>query len=117
MSTMIDLTYLKSICDGDTDFMNDMIETFLQGTPDMIKQMKEACQSQDWARLGALAHKVKPSISFMGISSLEALILEIEHSGKDAKNLDKMAGMVEEFEQGCEAAYVELREVMETNNA
>ncbi|WP_053405325.1 Hpt domain-containing protein [Persicobacter sp. CCB-QB2] len=117
MSKLTDLTYLKSVCDGDSSFMTEMIETFLQGTPEIIDQLKVACKNQNWAEVGAVAHKVKPSITFMGIESMKDLILDIEHSGKDARNVEKLMGKIEEFENGCEMAYRELRETIAEINA
>ena len=117
MSKLTDLTYLKSVCDGDQAFMTEMIETFLQGTPELIDQLKVACLNQNWAEVGAVAHKVKPSITFMGIASMKELILDIEHSGKDGREVEKLKGKIDAFEAGCESAFQELKNTIAEINA
>ncbi|MBL3655695.1 PAS domain-containing hybrid sensor histidine kinase/response regulator [Fulvivirga sediminis] len=109
-----DLTYLKSICDGDKTFMRDMIETFLLNTPPTINEMQKWINKAEWLKVGHLAHKIKPSITFMGIDSLKPLIKNIEVYGKDNYKTDLIPTLVDELSEKCQTAYKELRKELET---
>ncbi|UII25240.1 ATP-binding protein [Fulvivirga maritima] len=109
-----DLTYLKSICDGDKTFMRDMIETFLMNTPPTINEMQKWINKAEWFKVGNLAHKIKPSITFMGIESLKPLIKNIEVYGKDNYHTDLIPTLVDELSEKCQVAYKELRKELQT---
>ena len=109
-----DLTYLTSICDGDKTFMRDMVETFLQNTPPTINEMQKWINKAEWSKVGSLAHKIKPSITFMGIESLKPLIKNIEEYGKENYKTDLIPTMVDELSEKCQMAYKELRKNLDT---
>ncbi|MEL7006525.1 MAG: ATP-binding protein, partial [Bacteroidota bacterium] len=70
------LSYLSGVCHGDKDFMRDMIETFITNTPQSLKAMHEAAEKKDWVTVGRNAHKIKPSISFMGLEDLKPIVTQ-----------------------------------------
>lgn len=105
-----DLSYLASICDDDPVFKQEMIETFLKNTPPMIHEMKDLAKISEWKKVGDIAHKIKPSITFMGIHSAKDLILDLEKNGRQHEETDKIASMVNRFEEICNMAFAELLE-------
>jgi PAS domain S-box-containing protein len=75
---LVDLSYLKSVSNNDTDFIREMIVTFLESTPKSIKEIEEHAASGDWSNLGKSIHKIKPSLTMMGMPSLKTKAIEIE---------------------------------------
>ena len=108
------LDYLQDLSEGDEEFIKDMIETFIDTTPDLISQMKEQLNGKDFLGVGQTAHKIKPTITFMGISSLETLIREIEQDGKNNENIGSLTEKITILERNCELAYQELNQVLST---
>ena len=103
-----DLSYLVSLCGNDDDFKTEMIETFLKNTPPLINDMKNYLLDSDWKKIGDIAHKMKPSFSFMGIHTAKELILNIERLGRQMEDVASISTMVLELESICNEAFSEL---------
>src|SRR5690606_32774063 len=58
-----DLAYLRSISDNNQEFLQEMIQTFIQTIPPVLKDMKQSLDRKDWKKLSRLAHQIKPSFS------------------------------------------------------
>lgn len=103
-----DLAYLRSISNDDNSFIREMIETFLSATPGSLKKMDESLKNGDLTTVGMIAHKIKPSLTFMGIDSLKDKVLEIETLGKESREPEKLKAMVSEFIDTIQKAISEL---------
>ncbi len=112
LEKVTDLTYLKNICDGDKDFMKEMITTFLDNTPTALTEMKANSEKNNCLAVSQLAHKIKPSIAFMGIEQGKELIKELENNSEQLLQTNVLKQMVAELDQLCETAYVELKEAL-----
>src|SRR3546814_5312990 len=53
-----DLAYLRSISDNNHEFLREMIDTFVQSMPPVLKEMQQSLQDQDWRKLSRLAHQI-----------------------------------------------------------
>jgi hypothetical protein len=103
-----DLSYLVSICGEDHEFKTEMIETFLKNTPPLINDMKNYLIDSEWKMIGDIAHKMKPSFTFMGIHTAKKLILNIERQGRLFVDVSEIPTMVLELESICNEAFAEL---------
>src|SRR4051812_36262422 len=72
------LDYLKDLSRGDNNFILEMISVFLTQTPESINSLKTHLNNKDWKGVRGVAHKMKPSMTFMGIKELESVIASIE---------------------------------------
>jgi CheY-like chemotaxis protein len=77
-----DLTKLKELSRGDEEFVNNMIEIFLQHTPPALEEIEQALATEDYDTLARIAHRIKPSIESMGISQLDGVAKDIERYAK-----------------------------------
>jgi len=107
---LTDFSYLKNISGNDTSFMFEMIETFVEKTPELLHKMELASSSKNWKMIGSLAHKLKPSVTFMGIHSLKELVIEIEDKGRGNVQTSTLPGLVNKFSPACKDAIAELQE-------
>ena len=114
-SQVTNLKYLKSICDGDTKFMKDMIETFISNTPATINEMQNWSDKADWEIVGQLAHKMKPSITFVGLEQAKTIVKEIEESGKNNIHTDKIPSKINQLGELCQKAFKELKKAIESD--
>ena len=106
---VVDLSYLKDISDNDEEFIKDMILSFMENNPLMIKQIKNAAKDKNWEEVGNIAHRIKPSIVFMGMNSIKDVVETIESSGLKGKNTDQIPGLIAQLEATCSQAYEELK--------
>jgi HPt (histidine-containing phosphotransfer) domain-containing protein len=88
MDVEIDLSYLNEIASGSADFMIDMIDIFLEQTPEYLGQLSEAISAKDWKATGDIAHKIKPTLAFMGVEYAREVMAEIERKARSLDALD-----------------------------
>ena len=74
---------LKQIS-GD-DFINELIDTFLEDTPKMIAEIKSAYAANNIESFRRAAHSMKSNAATFGASQLAALAKELEMLGKENK--------------------------------
>lgn len=107
----IDLTYLNEIAGGDAEFMIDMIDIFMDQTPVYVEQLIVALTEKDWKTVGDLAHKIKPTLAFMGVDQAKDKMAAIEHNARAGTNLETIADDFAEIKTLCENLYVGLEKV------
>lgn len=82
MELTLDLTFIKQISDNDQEFINDVLNTFLNEMPKDIAQMNQAVNNKDIVTIGKMAHKTKSSLQTLGLFELKELALKIEKLAK-----------------------------------
>jgi CheY-like chemotaxis protein len=109
---VIDLSYLTELAEGSEEFIHKMIRAFLVQTPQLIDQMKQGVATGNWQDVRAAAHKMKPSMDFIGIHSLKSVVASIEDNAHAQTDLDKIPTMIAEVETVCEKAMHELESML-----
>jgi HPt (histidine-containing phosphotransfer) domain-containing protein len=86
-----DLTTIYAISDNNPEFLEKLLLVFTDAVGNDITALKVAANNNDWPEVGQLAHKIKPSLSHFGITSLTDIIRGLEHnSGTDPSYLKAM---------------------------
>lgn len=75
---LYDLGMLLSIGKDDPGFITKMLQLFVNETPPLVQKMKDAVQTNDYDSIRYYAHRMKPSITNLGINSLKQDILKAE---------------------------------------
>jgi signal transduction histidine kinase/HPt (histidine-containing phosphotransfer) domain-containing protein len=109
--SLIDLTYLNEFTEGDANFIRAMIDLFMQNLPSSLEIILNANGTDDMKTLKAEVHKLKSSISLVGIASASKSIEIIENEIRTNPFGEMRRKEVEIFNQICLKAYTEL-EVM-----
>lgn len=92
----IDLSYLNEVAGGSSEFMVEMIDMFLDQTPDYFTQIDQSINEGNWSKVADIAHKIKPTLTFMGVDFAKNDMAEIE---RKAKNLDSVEEIRPAFNQ------------------
>jgi len=90
------LDQLEAMSSGDEAFINKMVDMFIHMTPEAVDRMVTALAEDDLEDLGSAAHKIKPSIDMMGITSLRQKIRDLEQWGKNRLNVDQIPDLLNE---------------------
>ena len=106
---LTNLEYLASISNNDKGFMKEMLKTFVKSTPASISEMKKALSNKDYNVVGQIAHRIKPSITFMGINSLKLLVKEVELLGKAGEKPQEIEEKAQDLISNIEKAIIELK--------
>ncbi|MCB9240277.1 MAG: Hpt domain-containing protein [Flavobacteriales bacterium] len=90
------LEQLEAMSAGDEAFINKMVEMFIHMTPEAVDRMVTSLANDDLEDVGAAAHKIKPSIDMMGITSLRQKIRDLEQWGKNRTNVDQIPDLLDD---------------------
>ena len=75
---------LRELNPEDPGFLRELIDVFLEDTPQRIADLEKSLAAQDAALLTRAAHTIKGSCSNFGADTLAAAALEMEKQGKAA---------------------------------
>ena len=109
---LTDIDYLREVCHNDTNFMKEMIEVFVETMPDILADMEKSINDSEWQQLSKVAHKSKPSFTFMGLKDTVTLAKKLEEMGREGKEVDKIPGVFKEFSDQTTQALDELNHIL-----
>jgi len=105
------LDYLKSHSPNNPKFLIDMIQMLLTQTPEYISELSKAIVAQDWNGVHAQAHKIRPSIEFMGMpKEIFNAAKIIDQYASNLENLNLIPDLFKKIEKAFDQAYFELKE-------
>jgi HPt (histidine-containing phosphotransfer) domain-containing protein len=79
---LFSLRQLEELASGSEDFVQSMIETFIEHSPKQVHDVVEAYENRNYKAMGDAAHKIKPSLDLFEIKGLKDVIRRIEKQGR-----------------------------------
>ena len=105
-----DLTFLLKRTKLNPKLMTEMIGLYLDQTPPVVLQMKQSLADGDWIGLHAVAHKLIPSFSIMGISpAFEDMAKTVQNYTGKKEDLTEICDLVAQLDCICTQACEELQ--------
>ena len=105
---LIDLSYLEQVCCGNKALVAKVIDLFIEQTPQQMEQLRKHSVSGDWHEFFNVAHKVKSSLSMLGVRSLESSIRELEEYSKNKVKLHVIPNLLDHVADTCEHILKEI---------
>ena len=105
----IDLSYLEDIAGGSNDFIIEMIDMFLEQTPGYFNDIRQGILDKDWKKVSDIAHKVKPTLAFMGSNSAKETMAGIEMDSRNLVNLDTIGATFDALHAHSLNLFAQLR--------
>ncbi len=109
----IDITYLEDTSNGDLDLMLEMIDIFSEQVEETRQDMKRLLQEKDYIKLGKAAHKMKGTVSIVGMMELASELKTFELLTVDNKETEKYEEYINRFIFETQEAEKELQEIAE----
>jgi len=106
----LDLSYLRDMSGDSAEFMIEMIDMFKSQTPLYIADLEQSIVSQEWEKAAGFAHKIKPTLSYVGREDARGHLQLIENSARDQKDLSEMPKNFQEFSDFVQILYRQLDE-------
>ena len=100
-----DLAYLRNVSDGNKEFMDEMINLFIDQSDDHLSSVTEGIDENSFEKVARAVHKMKPVLGYVGIDPEKYYLLEIELKAK-----------TEEDMEGIQSLYVKLIDVIKMAN-
>ena len=110
---VFDLNYLRTISDNNQEFIREMVETFINSIPNLLRDMEESLANSEWSKVSRIAHQIKPSLTLMGIHQLKETAVQIE-GATSSHTSDSAKRLVQRFIGSCKDAIEQLKEESKT---
>jgi PAS domain S-box-containing protein len=108
------LDYLKSHSPNNPKFLVEMIQMFLSQTPQYLSEMERCLAVGDWNGLHGNAHKIRPSIDFLGLpKEISSSAKLLDEYGATQQNIDLIPNLFLKIKNAFQEAYIELEEELE----
>ncbi len=114
VAKVTDLTYLREMSDGNEDFFREFITLFLQNAPVSLDEIDSGIKTGDWEKIRQASHKLKPSLSYVGMKEMNAKTATMEEYAKTKTHLELIPVMAAEVRAACEKAFAELEKEIQT---
>ncbi|HLP73482.1 MAG TPA: Hpt domain-containing protein [Bacteroidales bacterium] len=106
--------YLESVSSGDPGIIKEIVSMFGEQIREVSGQMNSLLENKDYLNLGLLAHKVKSSVSIMGMDDLASMLKTFEIQAKEGRQTEQYDGYIERFTLETAEAFKELQDLIST---
>jgi CheY-like chemotaxis protein len=103
---------LQAMGEGDPQFLAELIETFLEDAPQLLRQLRNALVAGDASTVRLVAHGLKSNGAEFGALAFSNLCKELEMLGR-AGQLDGAAALLDRIEVAYQHVEAELRAALE----
>ena len=105
----IRLDYLDELTGGDSELVDEMLRLFYDNTPPVLEKLALLYEEKNWDEMKKVAHKFKPTLSYVGIHELDGVVPQLEKHAQDFDPDGKIPGLIDTLQYYCKEALDELR--------
>jgi len=105
----VNLSYLKKISNNDKTFVDDIINSFVNNTPRALNEIKANLDSENWVKMEEQVHKIKPTLTMIGMPLARESAVEIEILTRSQSDIDSLKRLAKEFCSSLESALEEFK--------
>ena len=110
---LIDLNYLKELSFNNTTFENAIIQQFIVQVPEELEWLKEAINKKNLKKIKSLAHSLKGSICYLGLTGrLHACLHRMEADAISNTEVKHFEEDFNEVKKVCEQAVREAIQIL-----
>ena len=106
---LFSLKKLLQIGRGDKEFVNKMVQLFLQQMPETLLEMHTAFRQTDMQLVRKMAHKIKPMIDSLEIVSLKNVVRELENANNEIQPVKRTAELIGIFDKTINKVLEEMK--------
>lgn len=113
---LFDLSKLYAVSRGDDAFIRKMLELFIEEVPRNLRQMEAFLDAGERKSLAALAHRMKPSVQSILISSVTEDLMLLEHNETAGHDAALVSASFKNMKSVLEVVVAQLREQLDKMN-
>ena len=108
---MVDLAYLEEASFGNKDFVLEMIDLFLEQTPQYLERLEQSIDEESRERIKLTGHKMKPTYNMIGLTNLYQAINHIENGAIEGMAISDIKDKMVYIRLETERAFTQLKEL------
>ncbi len=93
------LSKLISFVGNDKDALEEMVHVFIKSANELLAELLEAQEQNEFEQMFKAAHRIKPSLEIMGLDDLYHPVREIEMHAKSAVPTEQLSELIAWFDQ------------------
>ena len=102
------LTYLNETMGGNKELIREILDIFLKQTPQDLQDVNDAVGNGDYLKIKAYSHKMKSSVSIVGISTAVTILQQMEDLGAKGEGIENIKELNERLNLICKQAINEI---------
>ena len=103
------LSKLEKVCHRDPAFIRKMTDLFIQQLPIAVKDIRSSFEKKDYNTMKGVAHRIKPTLDNMCVSSLYQEIRDIESFTDQPYSPEKLEANIRQVEETMEKVITDLK--------
>jgi PAS domain S-box-containing protein len=107
IAPVVNLRYLEHLSNNDTGFIKEMVKSFVRESPKDMETMRLAANQKNWQQVRDIVHKIKPSLTFMGMHSAHEILNDIRNAAI-AEDSEKTSSLINTLGVAVRRAIEEL---------
>jgi len=111
---LTNLAYLRELSENNESFFRDFINLFLTNTPETLTDLQNHLNCKNWEGVRQAAHKMKPSLNYLGLKEGQKLASAIEEYALNKTQLEEITGLTSQLQILCNAAFKELEDELKS---
>ncbi len=108
-AALYSLSFLKDVSKGNRDILQQMILVFTEQVSLAVNELKIAYNSHSYGEMYAIAHRIKPDIDNLNITSLKDNIREIEVFAEQKKDGPLLKNLIVNLDNTIQQVVKELK--------
>src|SRR6478736_5650071 len=113
MALHYNLSKVYALSENDDDFVKAIVSLFANEVPSDLLFIKEGINEGNHQQAYAYAHKIKPSLDLMGMTTAFEEVLQIEQWGKNEGKRKEIIEIYKSLEHQIEKAVKEIKKDFE----
>ncbi|CCH02758.1 multi-sensor hybrid histidine kinase [Fibrella aestuarina BUZ 2] len=106
---LYDLSTVMNLAKGNQAFVDRMVDLFMRYGPESVQEIRAAYAAGQFEQVRKVAHRVKPSIDNMGISSLTADIRAIEANAETWQTSPELETLIDKLDRVMNVVVEQLK--------
>ena len=87
---LLNLTYLKEVVENNESSVRSIIDLFVKQMPEEILLIEKAIEEQDYNAIKGVSHKLKSSVTILGVEELLKVLNALEENAAEQKDLSEI---------------------------
>lgn len=108
----IDVAKLEEISAGSKELIQDLVQMFTNQVDDFNQRFDLLLKSKDYNLLAKLAHKVKGSVSTLGMTNLAVKMKQLEELANASDNSGEAQDIIDHFKVASKEGIDELNNIL-----
>lgn len=106
------LAYLEEMASGSNEMIKEMIDIFLEQTPEFSENLQKYLKEKNWEQLAFVAHTAKSSVAIMGMDKIATDLNELEQLAKAEKEIETYDERINNFIKIFDDVKIELQDIL-----